>query len=57
MMSRDLTGHDCGRFAGYALTFTACSTSVLPSDHTAPGTRWLAAITLSKAVSIHVQSG
>jgi hypothetical protein len=28
----------------------------LPSDQTAPGTRWLSAMTASKALSIHSQS-
>jgi len=34
----------------------ALSTSVLPSDQTAPGTRWLAAMTSSKARTVQSQS-
>src|ERR1700743_3210827 len=40
----------------YAVLRTALSTSVLPSDQIAPGTLWLEAMTLSNAVSIHLQS-
>src|SRR6187549_1284512 len=41
---------------GYADLRTALSTSVLPSDQIAPGTLWLAAMTESNAVSIHLPS-
>ena len=40
----------------YADFLTALSTRVLPSDQIAPGTLWLPAITVSNAVSIHLQS-
>src|SRR5580692_5866352 len=40
----------------YPRAATALPTSVLPSDQIAPGTRWVAAITLSNAPTIQSQS-
>src|SRR5262249_14603227 len=40
----------------HPLACTALPTNLLPSDHMAPGTRWVAAITSSKACSIRSQS-
>jgi hypothetical protein len=34
----------------------ACATKTFPSDHTAPGTRWLSEITESNAFKIQSQS-
>src|SRR5947209_14624436 len=44
-----------GRVPPHALARIACSTSVLPSDQTAPA-RWLSAITSSNARTIQSQS-